>query len=152
MIRTNNGELTDCCYKSVLNPVIRGCVTDLAALSLEFRKWLHVRKCLMLENSQNWRRKQGQAYTTRPKDLATDCTQRINIVRASYIEISFKTLKLIDAVVKDASSLQHFSVLFNIFLPCCLLRGTGSRRGRTSRSSTDASSLESTKNGWLWAT
>ena len=74
--------------------------------------------------------------------------ERIKIVRrASYAKISFKTLKLIDGVVKDAPSLHHFSVLFNIFLPCCLLCGTGSRRGQTSRSSTDASSLESPENG-----
>ena len=47
--------------------------TDLVALNLEFRNWIHWRKCsLMLENSQNWRRKQDQVYTTRPKDPEKD--------------------------------------------------------------------------------
>ena len=61
--------------------------------------------------------------------------------------MSFKTLKLIDGVIKDAPSLQQFSVLLNISPPCCLLCDTGSRRVRTSRSSTDVSSLESPANG-----
>ena len=98
-----------------------------------------------LENSQNWRQKHSQVYMTRLKNQAT-VRKESKIVRASYVKISFKTLKLIDGVIKDAPSLQHFSVLFNISLPCCLLCDTVSRRGRTSRSSTDASSLESPEN------
>ena len=101
----------------------------------------------MLENSQNWRRKQGQVYTTRPNDQVI-----VGKESKLYEQVTLKfrlrlDLKLTDGIVKDAPSIQHFRVLFNISLPCCLFCGTGSRRGRTSRSSTDASSLESPENG-----
>ena len=36
-----------------IKPLICGWVPDLATLILEFLKWIHLRKWLMLENSQN---------------------------------------------------------------------------------------------------
>ena len=115
-----------------------------------------------LENSQIERRKRGQAlmhvtsYRSRLffgkqqqlHELGHFLNSDLNL--PVILRQSFATnyrLKLSHGVIEDAPGLQNVGVFLSISLPCCLLCSTGSRRGRTSCSSTNASSLKSTKSG-----
>ena len=68
---------------------------------------------------------------------------------AGFSPLSTTFLKnlLYNGAIKKGSRLQHSGVFINSFILCSLFRGTDPRRDRASRSSKNASSLDSTERG-----
>ena len=63
----------------------------------------------------------------------------------SPLSTTFLKKSLYNGAIKKGSRLQHSGVFINSFILCSLFRGSGLRRDRASRSSKNASSLDSSE-------
>ena len=63
----------------------------------------------------------------------------------SPLSTTFLKKLLYNGAIKKGSRLQHSGVFINSFILCSLFRGSGPRRDRASRSSKNASSLDSSE-------